>query len=87
MCVLKSFLILNVAFLLAQPAAATSMVQLQPLPATCAPGATDCRPTAEAPATDDSAMSPGQIVAGLAGLLVLGLVFGRRRAVLQQVVS
>jgi hypothetical protein len=85
--VLKPFMVLTLAFLFAQPATATNMVQLQPVAAACAPGAANCRPAAQAPATDELAMSPGQIVAGLAGLLVLGLVFGRRRSVLPQVVS
>jgi hypothetical protein len=81
----KSFLVVTMAFVLAQPAAATSVVQLQPLPARCT--AADCRPTVAAPAADDSTISPGQMVAGLAGLLILGLVFGRRRSVLPQVFS
>ncbi|WP_017666862.1 hypothetical protein [Sandarakinorhabdus sp. AAP62] len=61
------------------------MVQPRPLAVTCAPDTADCQPAAAAPVADDSAMSPGQIVAGLAGLLVLGLVFGRRRSALPQV--
>ncbi|WP_310474474.1 hypothetical protein [Sandarakinorhabdus sp.] len=87
MFVVKLFVALISAVLLAQPATATHIVQLASSPAACPSGAATCPPATEIFADDDSGMSPGQIVAGLAGLLVLGLVFGRRRSVLPQVVS
>lgn len=87
MCVVKSFLVPVAALLLAQPATATRLVQIEAVPAACSAGTPDCAPAADRAATDASAMSPGQIIAALAGMLVLGLVFGRRRPTLPQVVS
>lgn len=91
---MKLILVLVAALFVAQPAAATKLVQVAPVtalltpPGDCADGAPDCV-RADAPLTseDKTAMSPGPIVAGLAGLLVLGLVYGRRKAGLPEVVS
>ena len=91
---MKLIVVLVTGLFVAQPAAATKLVQVAPVtalvtaPGDCADGAPDCaRADASPAAEDETAMSPGPIVAGLAGLLVLGLVFGRRKAGLPEVVS
>ena len=83
-------MILVLALGLAQPAAAIQMVDVaQPA---AAGQAVDCRAEASqcaaaAAAADADPVGTGSIIAGLAGLLVLGLVFGRRRGGLPEVVS
>jgi MYXO-CTERM domain-containing protein len=70
--------------LMAQPAAATRIVELAP--ADCIDGGTACAQPAAQPQGDTGA-NAGPLIAGLVGLLVLGLVFGRRKPGLPQVVS
>ena len=84
---------LVMVLVLAQPASATQMVQLT--------GASQPNRLAECPTDDPACISPanapaatgttgvanGPIIAGLLGLLVLGMVFGRRKGGLPEVVS
>jgi hypothetical protein len=85
---MKSKLAVLAVLLAAQPAAATQLVELAPAEGDCAPGAAQCgRVEARVAAESDRDFGSGSIVAGLAGLLVLALVFGRRKPVLPQVVS
>lgn len=82
---MRGFLAVIAVVLVAQPALATQMVQLTPPSKVCPADAAACPPVETAPA--DTETGAGPLVAGLAGLLVLGLVFGRRRAGLPEVVS
>lgn len=85
MCVTRGFLFVAAAVLVGQPALATQMVQLAPPSALCPADPAACPPAATVPS--DTETGTGPLVAGLAGLFVLGLVFGRRRASLPEVVS
>jgi hypothetical protein len=87
---MKLMVVLVAGFFAALPATATQLVQMAPVtaPGDCVDGSPDCVRADAAPAAEDeTAMSTGPMVAGLAGLLVLGLVFGRRKAGLPEVVS
>jgi MYXO-CTERM domain-containing protein len=91
----KRAFFLGVLMALAQPAAATQMVNLAPperaaAPANCPAEDPACTTGggAGAQATSDiESGSSGPIIAGLLGLLVLGAVFGRRKSGLPEVVS
>jgi hypothetical protein len=85
---MKSCVVLLFVLMAAQPAVATRFVQLAPAaaPGDCLAGAPSCA-AASPVSLNDSEISPGSLVAGVVGLLVLGLVFGRRKSGLPQVVS
>lgn len=90
---IKPVFALVLALVAAEPVAAIQTVQLVPETSTIAdcPANTGARNCAPQPATSTvktaTALGNGSLVAGLAGLLVLGLVFGRRKAGLPEVVS
>lgn len=74
----------------AQPALAIQVVQVTaPDIAPCAPGAAGCAVAAplQATSTAGDRLGPKAVVAGLLGVLVLGLSFSRRKAGLPEVVS
>jgi LPXTG-motif cell wall-anchored protein len=86
----KRGFVLVLLMTLAQPAAATQMVNLASseratAPAACA--AQDPACTAGGGASETDSSDAGPIIAGLLGLLVLGAVFGRRKNGLPEVVS
>ena len=86
----KRGFVLVLLMTLAQPAAATQMVNLASseraaAPAACAAQDPACTAGGGAGETDNG--DAGPIIAGLLGLLVLGAVFGRRKNGLPEVVS
>jgi len=81
---------LGVLMALAQPAAATQMVNLATpervaAPASCLAEDPACMAGGGAGETERS--DTGPVIAGLLGCLVLGAVFGRRKSGLPEVVS
>jgi MYXO-CTERM domain-containing protein len=92
---LKRGFFLVMLMMLAQPAAATQMVNLAnservAAPADCPAEDPACTTDGIAGAQAASAMESGDtgpIIAGLLGLVVLGAVFGRRKNGLPEVVS
>ena len=95
--IVKRVFFLGVLMALAQPAAATQMVNLgvpqgAAVSAKCRAQDPGCRAVdgdgAGATGTGETESgNPGPIIAGLLGLLVLGAVFGRRKSGLPEVVS
>ncbi len=81
---------LVVMLLAAQPVAAIVVVQMAPAmpatPAACRAGAGPCTHGAK-PHPAKAAPASGPLVAGLVGVLVLGVALGRRRPGLPEVVS
>ena len=86
---MKLVFVAGVLLLAAQPAAAIQVVQMAPAANTTALAdcAADARGCPAPPAETAPVLANGPLVAGLVGLLVVILAFGRRKTGLPEVVS